>query len=95
LLVSLSNLRVLGDEIAVRRIPDRRRRLGDDASVVLFCVANLRIRVRAPRCDRSRTLRSCVNVGRIITMLPVVQRSARVRAAAPAQNAIATKAKRR
>jgi hypothetical protein len=40
-----------------------------------------------------------VNAGargmRIIAMLPVVQRSARARAAAPAQNAIATKAKRR
>jgi len=40
-----------------------------------------------------------VNAGalgtRIIGTLPVVQRSARGRAAAPAQNAIATKAKRR
>jgi hypothetical protein len=40
-----------------------------------------------------------VNAGalgmRIIAMLPVVQRSARERAAAPVQNAIATKAKRR
>jgi len=42
---------------------------------------------------------SAVNAGalgmRIIAMLPVVQRSARGRAAVPAQNAIATKAKRR
>jgi hypothetical protein len=37
----------------------------------------------------------CGSAVNIIAMLPVVQRSARWRAAAPAQNSIATKAKRR
>lgn len=74
------------------------RRLGDDFSVVLFCVDELRIHVMhrvalgLKRCGCGERRRPGM---RIIAMLPVAQRSARGRAAAPAQNAIAAKTKRR
>ena len=90
------------ETLARRSSPGRSRqfdrRLGDDGSVVLFCVADLRIRVHAPRCAGPQPLRFCVNArpaNGIKAMLPIVQRSARARAAASPQNAIATKAKRR
>ena len=64
----------------------------------LFCVADLRICVMH-RVALGLRRSFAVNAGalrmRIIGMLPVVQRSARGRAAAPAQNAIATQTKRR